>query len=164
MPRVRIGPAPPDREALDAEIARLRDFDIGGLRSRWHAVWGRPAPLHLLRHPLFRILAYRLQADHWGDLDAESKRLLDRSESPEQAGQSAVARSRRSTELRPGTVLGREWNGQMHRVAVLDKGFAWNGKTYPSLSKVALAITGTRWNGPRFFGLRDNPRKGSSAS
>lgn len=164
MPRVRIGPAPPDREALDAEIARLRDLDIGGLRSRWHAVWGRPAPLHLLRHPLFRILAYRLQADHWGDLDAESKRLLDRSESPEQAGQSAVAWSRRTTELRPSTVLGREWNGQMHRVAVLDKGFAWNGKTYPSLSKVALAITGTRWNGPRFFGLRDNPRKGSSAS
>ena len=164
MPRVRIGPAPPDREALDVEIARLRDLDIGGLRSRWHAVWGRPPPLHQLRHPLFRIMAYRLQADHWGDLDAESKRLLDRSESPEQAGQSAVAWSRRSTELRPGTVLGREWNGQMHRVAVLDKGFAWNGKTYPSLSKVALAITGTRWNGPRFFGLRDNPRKGSSAS
>jgi hypothetical protein len=164
MPRVRIGPAPPDREALDAEIARLRDLDIGGLRSRWHTVWGRPAPLHLPRHPLFRILAYRLQADHWSDLDAESKRLLDRSESPEQAGQSAVARSRESIELRPGTVLGREWNGQMHRVAVLDKGFVWNGKTYPSLSKVALAITGTRWNGPRFFGLRDNPRKGSSAS
>ena len=76
MPRVRIGPAPPDREALDAEIARLRDLDIGGLRSRWHAVWGRPAPIHLPRHLLFRILAYRLQADHWGDLDAESKRLL----------------------------------------------------------------------------------------
>ena len=125
---------------------------------------GRPAPLHLPRHLLFRILAYRLQADHWCDLDAERKRLLDRSESPEQAGQSAVPRSRQTTELRPGTVLGREWNGQMHRVAVLDKGFVCNGKTYPSLSKVALAITGTRWNGPRFFGLRDNPRKGSSAS
>ena len=52
-------------------------------------------------------------------------------------------------------MLGREWNGQMHRVAVLAEGFAWNGKTYPSLSKVAFAITGTRWNGPRFFGLRD---------
>jgi hypothetical protein len=164
VPRVRIGPAPPDREALDAEIARLRDFDINGLRSRWHAVWGRPAPLHLPRHLLFRILAYRLQADHWGDLDAESKRLLDRSESPEQAGQNAAARSLQNTELRPGTVLDREWNGQMHRVAVLDKGFAWNGNTFPSLSQVALAITGTRWNGPRFFGLRDKPRNGSSTS
>jgi hypothetical protein len=51
-------------------------------------------------------------------------------------------------------MLAREWNGRMHRVAVLAEVFAWNGKTYPSLSKIALAITGTRWNGPRFFGLR----------
>ena len=58
-----------------------------------------------------------------------------------------------------GTVLGREWNGQMQRVAVLADGFAWNGKTYPSLSKVAFAITGTRWNGPKFFGLGTSQRK-----
>jgi hypothetical protein len=164
MPRVRIAPARPDREAVDAEVARLRDLDIGELRSRWHAAWARPAPLHLPRHLLFRILAYRAQADHWGDLDAESKRLLDHSESPERAAENAIAPRLQRIELRPGTVLSREWNGQMHRVAVLDKRFAWNGNTYPSLSKVALAITGTRWNGPRFFGLRDNPRKGSSAS
>ena len=60
-------------------------------------------------------------------------------------------------------MLAREWNGQMHRVAVLADGFAWNGKTYPSLTKVAFAITGTRWNGPRFFGVRDKPSKGGSA-
>jgi DUF2924 family protein len=164
MPRVRIGSAPPDRETIDVEIGHLRDLDVGGLRSRWHAVWGRPAPPHLPRHLLVRLLAYRLQADHWGDLDAKSKRLLDRSESPEQAGQSAVARSRQSTELQPGTVLGREWNGRMHRVAALGEGFVWNGQTYPSLSKVASAITGTRWNGPKFFGLRDKRAKGPSAS
>ena len=104
---------------------------------------------------MFRILAYRLQADLLGDLNTESQRLLDRSETPENAGQRAVAR--RSIGVRPGTVLGREWNEQMQRVTVLEKGFAWKGKTYPSLSKVALAITGTRWNGPRFFGLRDKP-------
>src|SRR5207249_1189786 len=63
---------------------------------------------------------------------------------------------------RPGTVLRREWNGQVQRVAVLTDGFVWNGKTYPSLSKVAFAITGTRWSGPKFFGLRDKPPKGSS--
>ena len=62
---------------------------------------------------------------------------------------------RRRTELKPGTILTREWNGQIHRVMVVDDGFAWNGKTYDSLSKVAFAITGTKWNGPRFFGLRD---------
>jgi hypothetical protein len=96
-----------------------------------------------------------------GDLDAESQRLLDRSESPEKAGQRAVDRGRRSTDLRPGTVLGREWNGQIQRVSVLADGFAWDGKTYSSLSKAASAITGTRCNGPKFFGLRDKPSKGT---
>ena len=159
MPRVRIGPALPDRKALDTEVARLRDLGVPELRSRWHRVLGRQPPPHLPRHLLFRVLAYRLQADRLGDLDAETIRLLDRSGSPEQAGRQAVDRDRHTAELRPGTMLGREWNGQMHRVAVLADGFAWNGKTYPSLSKVAAAITGTRWNGPRFFGLRDKSSK-----
>src|SRR5215831_6789615 len=160
MPHAKNGRLQPDREAIDVEIARLRDLDVGALRARWHTVFGRRAPPHLLRHLLFRILAYRLQADHLGDLDPESQRLLDRSESPEKAGQRAVAQ--RSVGVRPGTVLGRGWNGQMQRVTVLENGFAWGGKTYPSLSKIALAITGTRWNGPRFFGLRDKPSKGGA--
>ena len=160
MPRVRIGPALPDRSALDVEIACLRDLDIAGLRSRWHSVFGRRPPPHLPRHLLLRILAYRLQADRLGDLDDESRRLLDRSESPENAGQNAAHLIRRIADIRPGTTLGREWNGRMQRVAVLAEGFAWNGKTYRNLSQVAFAITGTRWNGPRFFGLRDKPSKG----
>ena len=94
-----------------------------------------------------------------GDLDDECQRLLDRSESPEKAGQRAVDLSRRTVNLRPGTVLGREWNRRMHRVTVLTDGYAWNGKNYLSLSKIAFAITGTRWNGPKFFGLRDKPSK-----
>ena len=57
--------------------------------------------------------------------------------------------------LQTGTVLTREWNGQMHQVVVKPDGFQWNGQTYKSLSKVACAITGSRWNGPRFFGMRD---------
>lgn len=160
MLRVRIGPATPGRETLDVEIARMRDFDVGALRARWHTIFERRPPPHLPRHFLFRVLAYRLQADRLGDLDGESRRLFDHSESPENAGQRAVDRGRRTIDLRPGTVLGREWSGHMQRVAVLADGFAWNGKTYPSLSKVAFAITGTRWNGPKFFGLRDKRSKG----
>ena len=72
MPRVKIGPALPDREKLDVEIARLRDLDVGQLRSRWHTAFGRPAPAHLARHLLFRSLAYRLQADRLGDLDGKA--------------------------------------------------------------------------------------------
>jgi hypothetical protein len=157
MPRVRIGPVLPDRKTLDAEIARMRDLGVGELRSRWHTAFRRCPPPHLPRHLLCRVLAWRLQADQLGDLDAESRRLLDRSDSPEGAGRNAVNLNQRSAELRPGTVLAREWKGQMQRVAVLADGFAWNGKTYGSLSKVAFAITGSRWNGPRFFGLRDRP-------
>ena len=163
MPRVRIGPALPDREQLNVEITRLRDLDIGELRNRWHAVFGRAAPAHLPRHLLFRLVAYRLQADRFGDLDSESQHLLDHSGSPEKAGQGAVHLVRRIANVRPGTVLGREWNGRMQQVAVRADGFAWNGKTYPSLSQVAFAITGTRWNGPRFFGLRDKLEKVGSA-
>src|ERR1700681_2250876 len=162
MPRVKIGPPLPDGATLDVEIARLRDLDVGQLRRHWQAVFGRPTPRHLARHLLFRSLAYRLQADRWGDLAGETKRLLDRSRSPEEAGQDAVRLSQWTAVLRPGTILAREWNRQMQQVAVLADGFAWNGNTYPSLSKVAFAITGTRWNGPKFFGLRDKPAKASS--
>jgi Protein of unknown function (DUF2924) len=161
MPRVRIGPALPDRAALDVEVAHLRDLDIAGLRGRWHSVFGRRPPAHLPRHLLFRILAYRLQAGRLGDLDHESRRLLDHSGSPEKAGQKATTLACHIADVRPGTSLAREWNGRMQRVAVLAEGFDWNGKTYRSLSQVAFAITGTRWNGPRFFGLRDKPSKGS---
>jgi hypothetical protein len=162
MPRVKIGPAVPDQKTIDVEVARLRDLDVIGLRACWHTVFGRRAPPHPPRHLLFRVLAYRLQANHSGDLDAESQRLLDRLPSPEKAGQRAVAQGGRTAYLQPGTVVSREWNGQMQRVMVLADGFAWNGKTYPSLSNVALAITGTRWNGPRFFGLRDKRSKRAS--
>jgi Protein of unknown function (DUF2924) len=155
MPRVRIAPAEPDRDTIECETAQLRDLDIGMLRKRWQVVFGRSAPPHLPRHLVFRILAYRLQADVLGDLDGESQRLLDASGSPEQAAHRAMQVRRTAATLRPGTILDREWNGSLHRVTVLADGFAWNGKTYPSLSTIAQAITGTRWSGPRFFGLRD---------
>lgn len=157
MPWVKIAAVESEPLSIDVEIRRLRDLDVDGLRARWEAAHGKKAPGHLPRHLLLRILAYRLQAERLGDLDNESRRILDRSASPEQASQRAADASNRINNLRPGTMLGREWNGKMQRVAVLANGFAWNGNTYASLSKVAFAITGTRWNGPRFFGLRDRP-------
>src|SRR5215204_3763862 len=158
MPRVTIGPALPDAKTLEVEIARLRDLSLGDLRARWHTGFRRPAP-HLPRHLLFRVLAYRLQADRFGDLNAECKRLLDGAGSPEAAARRMVEGKRLTALVQPGTMLAREWNGRMQRVAVLADGFAWNGKTYPSLSKAAQAITGTPWNGPKFFGLRDKSSK-----
>ena len=160
MPRVKVGPAPPDKKSLEIEIARLRDLDIRGLQARWHNAIGRRPPPHLPRHLMFRVLAYRLQVDRLGDLDPGSQRLLDSPGPAEDAGKRAMDMNRLTADLSPGTMLAREWNGRMQRVAVLADGYAWNGKTYPSLSKVAFAITGTRWNGPRFFGLRDKPSKG----
>jgi hypothetical protein len=137
---------------IEVELAHLRDLDLDGLRARWRSVFRRRAPDHLPRHLLGRIIAYRLQADRFGDLDAKAKKHLDRLGGE---GAAAMAPSAPATETpTPGTVLVREWNGARQRVMVLEDGFAWNGTTYRSLSQVAFAITGTRWSGPRFFGLR----------
>jgi hypothetical protein len=144
--------------SVEDEIAHLRGLDLKGLRARWQSVLQRPAPDHLPRHLLFAIIAYRIQADRFGDLDYETRLLLDRSGAKE-PGTAMSARlisfDQKRTELTPGTVLVREWDRQSQRVMVMSDGFAWNGQTYDSLSKVAFAITGTNWNGPRFFGMRD---------
>lgn len=143
-------------KAVEVEIAHLRDLDLAGLRARWRSTTGRTAPGRLPRHLLFRILAYRLQADVWGDLDKATIRTLDRlgrGDGPDPDGTKALPVPGDGA-VQPGTVLMREWNGIEHRVMALDAGFAWNGTTYSSLSQVACAITGTRWSGPRFFGTK----------
>jgi hypothetical protein len=144
--------------SIEDEIVHLRGLDLEGLRARWRGVLQRPAPDHLPRHLLFAIIAYRIQADRFGDLDHETRQLLDRTGAKE-PGTATSARlvsfDQKRIELTPGTVLVREWDRQSQRVMVMSDGFAWNGQTYDSLSKVAFAITGTRWSGPRFFGLRD---------
>ena len=155
--KIRNGRASTKTSAED-EIAHLRGLDLRGIRSRWQSVFGRPAPAHLTRHLLFAVIAYRLQADRFGDLDHATRQVLDRTVAKE-AEPAMAARlasfDQKRTVLTPGTVLVREWDRQSQRVMVMADGFAWNGQTYDSLSKVALAITGTKWNGPRFFGLRD---------
>jgi hypothetical protein len=146
------------KTSVEDEIAHLRGLDLRGLRSRWQGVFQRPAPAHLTRHLLFSVIAYRIQADRFGDLGHETKQILDRTVAKE-TGPAVSARlagfDQKRTELSPGTVLVREWDRRSQRVMVMADGFAWNGQTYDSLSKVAFAITGTKWNGPRFFGLRD---------
>ena len=146
------------RTSVEDEIAHLRGLDLKGLRSRWQTVFQRPAPAHLTRYLLFAVIAYRIQVDRYGDLDHATRQVLERTDSREaRPAMSARLASfdQKRTELTPGTVLVREWDRQAQRVMVMADGFAWNGQTYDSLSKVAFAITGTKWNGPRFFGLRD---------
>jgi hypothetical protein len=158
VPRTKIAAEAPETFSVEAEIARLRGFDVKALRVRWGSSFGREAPADLARHLLFAMLAYRLQAEAMGDLDAETVRFLkqvDLAPSKQAAVPLTQAFERRTRELSPGTVLTREWSGQHHRVMVLDGGFAWEGRTYSSLSEIAKVISGTKWNGPRFFGLRD---------
>jgi hypothetical protein len=154
-------PASPDRDALDIEIAQLRGLDVDGLRARWRTAFRRKPSPRLPRHLLFRILAYRLQADHFGDLTPDVRRILEQADSTGGLTKLTTDLQRLRPGLKPGTVLTREWDGHMRRVMVLADGFSWKGNTYPSLSKVASAITGTRWNGPRFFGLRDTQSLGA---
>lgn len=158
MPRVKVGAAVSDRRLIDVEIARLRALDVEKLQTRWQTIFRRQPPASLPRHLLFAMTAYHLQADVFGDLDAETLRLLNKVDvAPSKTEITSLTRilAQRQRELSPGTILVREWNGQTHRVMVVEQGFAWQGATYDSLSKIAQAITGTKWNGPRFFGLRD---------
>jgi hypothetical protein len=108
------------------------------------------------------VLAYRLQADELGDLAPDAVRLLKQLGSEGRtldAVQMTTEFAQRRANLKAGTILMREWRGRRQRIMVMADGFAWDGKTFDSLSAVAFAITGTRWNGHRFFGLRDKVKK-----
>jgi hypothetical protein len=148
---------------MEEEIAHLRSLDLIGLQCRWQSVVGRPAPEYRPKHLLFGILAYRIQADARGDLDAATIQLLKRAATVQSLNEVLpliAAQDQRKQAMVLGTVLTREWNGQLHRVMVVEDGFAFEGKTFDSLSRIAFAISGTNWNGPRFFGLRAGNGKG----
>lgn len=161
------GPAPDQRpaapsleERIAAEVAEVARLDLHELRIRWRKLFRSPAPPHLSRALLMRIIAYRIQANAFGDLNRETVRLLDRIGRQHQAGEKvSVPPVDDTPTLKPGTELVREHGGVLHKVTVVSGGYAWAGTTYRSLSEVARIITGTSWNGPRFFGLRDRPRR-----
>jgi hypothetical protein len=142
------------RESVEQEIARLRDLDLAGLGKTWRAMFGRAAPPHLQKYLIQRILAYRMQTEAFGDLSRTAARTLEGLGRANDDNAVPLVPTGQSG-LRPGTVLVREHGGERHHVMVVADGYAWKDKTYPSLTKVAHAITGTNWNGPRFFGMRD---------
>lgn len=125
------------------DVAALEPLSLVGLRAEWAKHYGT-APA--LRSPdlLRLILAWRLQAKEQGGLDRATRRKLQRNGRVVAEG----------LDLGVGTKLKREWQGHLEEVLIERHGFSWKGTLYPSLSSVAQAITGTRWNGPRFFGLR----------
>jgi hypothetical protein len=145
---------------LDASVlsivANLEGLDLDGLRRQWRAHLGGEAPAHLSRWLLMKVLAYRLQTDALGDLDKSIRRIL-RSGKEDGVGapfDRRIPQTREGLDLKAGALLVREWNGKLERVMILEEGFAWNGQTFGSLSQIAKAMTGTNWNGHRFFGLR----------
>ena len=150
-----------ERTQLEIEVAYLRNLDLDGLRLHWRTEFGRTAPNHLPKYLLFRLIAYRLQAQALGDVSRSTASFLEglakSNASNEAEGSVAIPGQDR---LKPGTVLVREHEGEQHHVMVTDDGFIWKGAAYASLTRIAFAITGTRWNGPRFFGLRDQPQEG----
>ena len=137
----------------EVEIGQLRGLDLRALQARWHSLYGRPAPRHLPKHLLLRLLAYQLQASAHGDLDPATRRYLEQVAQAAASGAEDPMRQPIPKVPAVGTILVREWAGGVCHVTAVADGYAWNGTTYRSLSQVARAITGTRWNGRRFFGV-----------
>ncbi len=132
-----------------ASLSRLRK---GGLRALWQEVFGQPLPARVRRGLLLRALAYRIQERVQGALSRATRSHLRRL--GETAGNGATPSLLDTPRIKLGTRLIRQWQGETHEVTVIDTGFAYRGKHYLSLSEIARLITGTRWSGPTFFGLK----------
>lgn len=131
-------------------LAKLDDLSPAELQEEWARRFGAPMPN--ISPALLRLgLGYRLQEKELGGLSREAQSLL-RKHANTDAAQASLPLPRKLTS---GTRLVRDWHGTGHTVTVLEKGFEYDGKTWRSLSAIAKAITGTHWNGPRFFGLTE---------
>lgn len=143
---------PLDAKSLEAEIARLPDLGLKALRARWLTHYGRPAPRFFRSKLLVRAIAYQMRVQVHGGLSEATKRRLREIAA---AGRGTAAEADRVLpRIKPGTKLIRTYKEAVHSVLVLDEGFEWQGRRYASLSAIATAITGTRWNGWTFFGLK----------
>ena len=136
---------------VEAEVDRLRTMRIAELRALWRAKFKSDPPAAFGPDLLRRSIAYRIQEAAYGGLDPATARLLKQLMAQYAKMPGKIVLPRR---IKPGAILVREWKGDSHRVTVLEDGYAYQGRTYDSLSVIARLITGTRWNGPRFFGLR----------
>ena len=142
---------------IETEIAKIRSLTIEDLRSLWRTTFRSAPPVAFTRDLLGRAIAYRIQEKAYGGLDRATLKLLDGLARGSSAG---LQLNRR---LKSGTVLVREYQGERHTVTVTPEGYVWRENTHPSLSAIALAITGTTWNGHRFFGVRVAERRTRAA-
>ena len=132
---------------IEREIAALEGLDRAALLARWRAAFGRAAPPRLSRELAVKAIAYDIQVQASCGLSARTIRALKAAAKPGSGPTMARPAAR-------GSRLVREWNGVLHEVEVLDDGYLWRGQRHRSLSAIARAITGTKWSGPRFFGIK----------
>lgn len=138
---------------LPVDLEGLPGMTAAELETVWRNHLGGTPSARLPKSLVARLFAYRLQVQRSGDLSKQTLGFLQRIAAEIEAGKVPDVPYLDDRRLKPGSVLVREHDGVQHRVMVLDEGYAWGGKTYASLSAVAKAITGTNWNGQRFFGL-----------
>jgi Protein of unknown function (DUF2924) len=132
---------------VQRQIAALEDLDRTALLQRWRSAFGRDAPPRLSRPLMKKAIAYDMQVRAFGGLPVRTIRALKAAAKLKTAPASGRPPGR-------GARLVREWNGILHEVDIDDDGYLWRGQRYRSLSAIALAITGTKWSGPRFFGIK----------
>jgi hypothetical protein len=137
---------------LEAKLLAIETLGLPELRTEWRRLYRKPPPHRLSRDLLIRGIAYKIQEAVHGGLSKPTLRRLKILS--DQSAPGSGSKLERQAAFKPGTTLLREWNGTTHEVQVLADVFEWRGQTYASLSKIAKAITGAHWSGPRFFGLR----------
>lgn len=145
------GPLNPTVTDLTQDLETLATMDLAQLRTLWSSRLRRPYPPNLRSPEVFRgLLGYRLREQSHGALSSAARRSLQRIEAKARQGEAIDLQPR----LNIGVRLEREWQGVLHEIDVVEGGFRYQSLVYQSLSEVARAITGTRWSGPRFFGLK----------